>query len=255
MFYGVLILLFYIFLSKDEIKRKQLAAVTILAVTMHFVAGRYGWYNRYEIYILAFELTIILYLTLPLIIKKWFSTNKNNVMLFIVILLAGVISRDIGKPYIYDLFTIPTASNNIYEQQYQMHRFIADYYQKPVALNDLGYVSYQNSHYVLDLWGLGSQKALKARLNSDDPNWAQALIDETNVGLVMIYDNWFNKIPSEWLKVGELHLGKQRITPAKSYVTFYATNKESYSEILKKISAFSKTLPAGVTFKHEKTDS
>lgn len=253
--FGVLMLLFYVFWGKDEIKRKQLAVVTIFAVFLHFIAGRYGWYNRYEIYILAFELVVILYLFLPLISKDLFSSNKMNVNLFAAIAFAGGVAAVIGAPYIYALSSIPKASNNIYEQQYQMHRFVVDYYNKPVAVNDLGYVSYNNSNYVLDLWGLGSQKALRSRLNSDNANWKQDLIDEANVRLVMIYDDWFNDIPDEWIKIGELHLGKKKITPARSAVSFYSTDDDSYPEILRKIILFSKTLPAGVQFKFEKGNS
>lgn len=249
--FGVLVLLFYLFWVKDEVKRKQLAAVTIVAVFLHFIAGRYGWYNRYEIYILAFELVVILYLFLPLISKSLFSSNKLNFNLFTAIAFSTGVAIVVGGPYISALFSIPKASNNIYEQQYQMHRFVSDYYDKPVAVNDLGYVSYKNSNYVLDLWGLGSQKALRARLNPDNPNWKQDLIDETNVRLVMIYDDWFNNIPDEWIKIGELHLSKEKITPARSAVSFYAINQDAYPEILSKIILFSKTLPAKVEFKFE----
>lgn len=248
--FGVLMLLFYT-LRGNEIKRKQLATVSIFAVFLHLIAGRYGWYNRYEIYILAFELVVILYLFLPLINKDLFSSNKSNFNLFTAIAFAGGVAVIIGAPYIYALSSIPIASNNIYEQQYQMHRFVVDYYKKPVAVNDLGYVSYINSNYVLDLWGLGSQKALRSRLNSDNASWKQGLINEANVRLVMIYDDWFNDIPDKWIKIGELHLGKKRITPAQSKVSFYSTDKDSYSEILRTINVFSKTLPAGAQFKFE----
>jgi len=254
--FGVLMLLFYLFWSKKEIKRKQLAAVTIIAVFLHFIAGRYGWYNRYEIYILAFEIVVILYLFLPLFSKNLFRSNKSNLNLFNVISFAVVVTVVVGVPYIYALFSIPKASNNIYEQHYQMHKFVVNYYNKPVAVNDIGYVSYKNSNYVLDLWGLGSQKALKFRFHSHNANWKQNLIDEANVKLVMIYDDWFhNDIPDEWKKIGELHLGKKKITPARRAVSFYSTDNKSYPEILRKIILFSKTLPAGVQFKFEQSNS
>ncbi len=251
LFVGVLVLLFYVFWGKDDIKRKSLAVVTIFAVFLHFIAGRYGWYHRYEIYVLAFEVVVILYLFLPLITKDLFGSNKTNFNLFTAISFAGVVAVVVGAPYIHALFSIPIASNNIYEQQYQMHRFVVDYYKKPVAVNDLGYVSYKNSNYVLDLWGLGSQKALRSRINSGNANWMQDLIDEANVSLVMIYDDWFNNIPDEWIKIGELLLGKKRITPARSTVSFYSTNKDAYQEILSKMILFSKTLPSDVKFKFE----
>lgn len=248
--FGVLALLFFVFRG-NNIKSKQLGATTIVAVFLHFFAGSYGWYNRYEIYILAFELIVIVCLFLPLIDKGLIWLNKIGLNQLYAIAFAVGVTSIIAAPYIYGLYTIPKAANNIYEQQYQMHRFVVDYYKKPVAVNDLGYVSYQNSNYVLDLWGLGSQKALKSRLNSDNTNWKQDLIGKANVRLVMIYDSWFDDIPDEWIKVGELHLGKQRITPASYSVSFYAINQDAYSEIFKKIKLFSETLPTGVEFKFE----
>ena len=253
MFFGVLILLFYAFRGKSGSKRKQLAVVAVIAVFLHFIAGRYGWYNRYEIYILAFEFVVILYLFLPLISEGWLG--RSNLNLLVAITFACGAALVIGEPYVYALPTIPKASNNIYEQQYQMHRFVVDFYKKPAAVNDLGYVSYQNTNYVLDLWGLGSQKALRLRLNPDGTDWKQNLVDEANVGLVMIYAGWFKDIPDKWVKVGELHLGKQKITPARSAVSFYATDSDSYLELLREITLFSKTLPSGVQFKFEKVDS
>ncbi|RKX91526.1 MAG: hypothetical protein DRP84_11495 [Spirochaetes bacterium] len=252
--FGALMLLLYA-LWGNKIKRRQLATVTIFAVFLHFIAGSYGWFHRYEIYILAFELVVILYLFLPLISDRFFNSNKLTFNLLSAIAFASVVAVFIGGPYVISLFMIPVASNNIYEQQYQMHRFVVEYYKKPVAVNDLGYVSYKNSNYVLDLWGVGTPKALKARLNSDKANWMQVLTDKANVKLVMIYDEWFNDIPDKWIKIGELHLGKRKITPAHSSVAFYVTNKDSYPEILRKLVLFSKTLPVGVQFKFEKSDT
>lgn len=251
--FGVLMLLFYV-LWGSEIKRKQLATVTMLAVFLHFVAGRYGWFNRYEIYILSFELAVIVYLFFSLIGEELSISDRFKLNLFGAAVFAGGVAVVVGAPYIGDLRSIPLASNNIYEQQYQMHRFAVDFYKKPVAVNDLGYVSYKNSNYVLDLWGLGSQKALRSRLNPENANWKQDLIKEKNVKCAMVYDVWFD-IPDEWIKIGELHLGKEKITPAGSAVSFYSTDESSYQEVLEKITLFSKTLPAGVQFELEENNS
>lgn len=249
--FGCFVLMFYVGFSKSEIRKKQLAIVTILAVFMHLIAGRFGWYNRYEIYILAFELVVILYLFVPLISKVFTNIETVKFSLFSIIIFLSGVSLLIGSPYIFSLSSIPNASNNIYEQQYQMHRFVVDYYDDSVAVNDLGYVSYKNSNYVLDLWGLGSEKALKYRLRADNAHWKQELVDAEKVNLVMIYDAWFQNIPDKWIKIGKLHLGKKRITPARSSVSFYATNRESYPEILKKLNLFSKSLPVGVIFEFD----
>ena len=251
MSFGVLALMLYLFFSKDE-KRKQLAMVTILAVFMHFIAGRYGWYHRYEIYIWSFQLLVILYVFGPII--TIFIEKKSLNLLGIIaavnfpVVLAGI-------PYVFALFTLPIAANNIYEQQYQMHRFVVNYYDKPIAVNDLGYVSYKNNNYVLDLWGLASEKAFQYRKNSNSRDWLREICKESNIGLVMIYQGWFKHIPDEWTKVGVLHLGKRKITPAEGEVVFYATKQGSLADISRKLRLFIKTLPPGVKFNFQDNHS
>ena len=166
----------------------------------------------------------------------------------IIIVALGLI---VGNKYVYSLFTLPIAANNIYEQQYQMHRFVVDYYRKPVAINDLGYVSYKNNNYVLDLAGLGSAKVLNYTKNSDNALWMKTLSDNHHTKLAMIYPDWFKSIPNEWIRIGELRLGKARITPARDRVAFYATRQDAYGDIVRKLEDFIKTLPHGVVFAFE----
>lgn len=160
--------------------------------------------------------------------------------------LMALSSALLCAPYFVTLITNPIASNNIYEQQYQMHRFATEYYNKPLAVNDLGYVSYQNNNYVLDLWGLASMEALK--MNDGNAKWIANIIQKNNIKFAMIYDNWFKNRPNYWQKLGELRIGRMKVTPAEASVSFYAMDCESYTEIYPLIEAFSTTLPEGVVF-------
>lgn len=246
---GALLFIVFILYSKDKSKKK-LSFTSLIALLLHFVAGRYGWYNRYEIYIWSYTLLMNLYLWAP-VIKSVVGVNYYQFFKFTFI---GIIATIITCfPYLMNLLTIPIASNNIYEQQYQMHRFAVDYYNAPVAVNDLGYVAYKNENYVLDLWGLASYEALKYR-ESDKKDWMKELSEKRDVGLIMIYDNWFKKIPNEWIKVGELSLGKKRITASQSVVSFYAADEKAYNQIIEKLPPFVHTLPSGTSFKYEKRE-
>ena len=71
----------------------------------------------------------------------------------------------------------------------------------------------------------------------------------------MIYDEWFEEIPKNWCKIGELQIGKKVVTPAQSSVSFYALNKNVYEEITELVYQFRKTLPNGVTFKINNNNS
>ena len=142
----------------------KIAALCVaLAGVLHLVAGAYGWVNRYEIYILA-ALIWCFGGVLGMMMKRTGIAPEPASGWALLPLLPTL-----GFPYFMGLATLPLASNNIYEQQYQMHRFAVDFWGKPVAVNDLGYVSYRNPNYVLDLWGLASPQALKARMANEAP--------------------------------------------------------------------------------------
>ena len=64
----------------------------------------------------------------------------------------------------------------------------------------------------------------------------------------MIYERWFRNIPDHWQKIGELHLGKRRVTPADSVVSFYATDQDTFRQVRNLIKEFQHTLPRGVEF-------
>lgn len=244
---GGLGLLCYVLFFNQKPKKHLLAVTTLFALVIHLLVGHYGWYNRYEVYIWSFSLLIFFYLLGSPITKLLEGDDKHSNLIKVIIVAIGF--AIVTSPrYISDLFSLPIAANNIYEQQYQMHRFAVHYHKKPVAVNDLGYVSYKNDNYVLDLWGLTSKEALVHRKSNRGPEWMNELAKSRDVELAMIYEPWFNNLPDDWIKIGDLHLGKRRITPASGTVSFYAMNQNAYIEIVAKLQAFIKTLPPRVEF-------
>jgi hypothetical protein len=221
-------------------KMRVAAAGLAFAGILHACFGAYGWYHRYECYVYGALLLGICQFFGENWSKlgKWTSANTAGFALFGLVL---------SFPYTSSLFTLPVAANNIYEQQYQMHRFATEWWKKPLAVNDLGWVTYGNDQYVLDLWGLGSYEALSARKSNADPVWMKDLAAKHEVGLVMVYENWVPGRTLGWVKVGELHLSRRRITPADSVVAFFATSEACALEIEQELVEFRKSLPPGVS--------
>ena len=127
---------------------RSAAAGLAAAGILHAMFGSYGWYHRYECYIFAALLYGICMLSGEALVRtsgRWSNASTTALGLF------GVV---ISFPYLASLLTIPVAANNIYEQQFQMHRFATGWWKKPIAVNDLGWVAFRNDAYVLDLWGL-----------------------------------------------------------------------------------------------------
>jgi hypothetical protein len=198
------------------------AAVVAGAMAAHMLLGERGWFFRYEIYAVALGAAGAVII--------WHRAIRALLMLEkpLVILVACLALFEIDQNYAAATFYTPLGSRNIYEQQYQMHRFVLDYYRAPVAVNDLGLSSYRNPNYVLDLWGLGSEPARQARLTTHEADWMDRLVQVHHVGLAMIYEEWFeHDIPANWQKLAVLDTSHSAVTAGEDQVAFYATSPQA----------------------------
>jgi len=173
-------------------------------------------------------------------IMKLFASSK--VVFISIVVLAEIM---FCPPYNMVIVTTPHASNNIYEQHYQLRKFVAEFYKKPVAVNDVGYISYNNDTYIFDLWGLTSSEVRKTRKqNTQDGEWMQKLSQQHSAELAIIYDAWFPHRPLGWKKIAEMTLTRTPITAGSPIVSFYAMNTETYRTTLPQLIEFEKTLPS-----------
>lgn len=212
---------------------KRIVLLAALAVgLLHFAGGRFGWFYRYELYAVAFIAIVCMWAAFELAPHAW------PVPLLALACLAGYYANAIVKT--------PGAAHNIYEQQFQMHRFVAAHYDKSFAVNDLGWVSYglDANTYVLDLWGLASNEAV--RQYPKTAVWLDDVTSRHRTGLAMIYPDWFEAIPENWTRVGELRLSGKRVTASQDRVVFFATAAGNAGEIRAKLEAFKLELPPGV---------
>lgn len=225
-------------------KERLLAGCVGASIVMHILVGQFGWYFRYEVYIWVAAVLTVIYLSEA----RWVRALEGMPSGTMAVIGVGVVGV-LCLPYLNCLRTIPVASNNIYQQQYQMHRFATEYYRAPVAVNDLGWVSFRNDQYVLDLAGLASAEALARRTVEKGSAWMDDLSRRHDVRLAMIYDNSFHGIPPGWTCLGRLYLGREQITPAGNVVTFYALDDEVAVRARVLVDRFRASLPAGVTLK------
>ena len=217
---------------------RGLAFVLATALALQFMFGKFGAYFRYEVALLAATLVALVHLYRAFLARAF----ARGAALAPQLALVGVLGA-VSIGYLFALVTTPLAANNIYDQQYQMHRFLTGYYHGPVAVNDLGWTALHNSSYVLDFGGLASQEALQARMHQHNADWMRRLCQEHGVRLAMIYDGWFPEHPAEWIHVGSLRLSRFRITPAFPQVEFYATEPATAAAVRSELETFGKSLP------------
>jgi len=143
---------------------------------------------------------------------------------------------------------VPGATANIYEQQYQMGRFLREYYPgAPVALNDIGAPTYLADVRALDLVGLASINVAKLRRAGV---YSAATIDDlvrdSDVRVAIVYDQWFPRsLPPAWLRAGSWTI-RHPVVVGSDTVTFYATRRQEYPSLVAHLRDFESTLPPTV---------
>jgi hypothetical protein len=219
------------------------AGFALLAVAAHYLGGRFGWLDRYEIYITATMAAALGYVWRRPLGRVLGAGGWRYAAL-----LAAVPA--VGWTYLWTTAITPVASNEIYRQQYQMHRFATNYLKAPVAINDLGLVAYRNPNYVLDLWGLGREEI--RRTMRDPTARARAIAattDRYGVGAAMLYENWFRDVlPPAWRPVARFGLGRPPLAVDTATVTVFATVPGDADRLRALFASFAQTLPPGVVF-------
>jgi len=220
-----------------------MALLLVCLIAAHAAAGQFGWLDRYEDYALLGTASIGICLMRETI-RKALSNKKERLLLCCGTAVALAV---FCSPYIGATWEVPLAANNIYEQQFQMHKFVNDFYRAPVAVNDLGLVGYHNPNFVLDMGGLASEQARILRSGDADADAYQAFVGRNGVHLVIIYDEWFeDRIPASWVKVASMDLSRERVSSAESEVQFYATDAPTVDKVRPELQSFSRSLPPGV---------
>ncbi|MGL4280842.1 MAG: hypothetical protein ACRCS0_10785 [Albidovulum sp.] len=212
---------------------------TAPAALAHLLVGQIGWLHRYEPYIVISLFAAILLA----------SSALKAGALRIVEGVAALAVLGGGMVYLPSMWTrYVWNARAIHLQQAQMARFAVGYLKAPVAVNDLGRVSWTNPNYVLDLWGLGSDEARKIRLEGPPPpdGWAEPLVEKHGVKAAMIYDSWFKSAVGEnWVKVAQLTMLPPKAALGSDTVTFYATDPGFAAEMRGELERFAPSLPDG----------
>ncbi|MDF2766153.1 MAG: putative rane protein of unknown function [Rhodospirillales bacterium] len=217
-----------------------LAGATALHLCFGLTRTSFG---RYEAYILILDLAFLAMLAAPRLADL--AKARGSALALIA---AGLLLTPLWPTALARLATVPLAADNIASQQREMRRFATEFWGGPVAVNDLGWVSYRNDAYVLDLWGLGYEEARRRRI-SGERGWAEELLRRRDVALMMVYDGWLGReVPPGWVPMGRLVLTRKRMSPAEAEVGFYA-RPDRAQELADAVRRFAAGLPEGATFR------
>lgn len=213
---------------------RPVAALGLAVLAAHLLVGRYGWFGRYEVYATAVMLAVALRALRRATPRPWHPAALTLALALL------------GAPYLATIAQTPGAARAVWQQHAQMHRFSAQFYPRPVAVNDLGYVAWDNPANVLDLWGLGSETARRVIQQQGRSVETLRALTGDRAAYAMIYDVAFaGAVPPEWCRVARLHTS--RGVAASDEVSFYLIDRGDEAAIRGALAAFAPGLPPGAT--------
>lgn len=167
------------------------ATAFAVAGVLHVTFASVGWYERYQAYLLALGLYLVLAVVSEVVVPRWREATLGCLAIALVVL---------SGPRVGLLTNSPLASSNTYRQQYQLGRFMDRYYDgEPIAVQDLGYVAQRHDGPVLDFNGLGSHEVLDLLRDGDfDKQAMRDLVRRHRVEAIALYANaYLFRLPDE----------------------------------------------------------
>jgi hypothetical protein len=216
------------------------AIVVAVTAALHSALASYGWYDRYQGYLIALALWFVLRAAGELVP----ADQRSRAVL--VLGLAALVLCPVKAQLLLD---VPLAADNTYRQRYQAGEFLAQYYDgTAIATGELGYITLAHDGPIVDLLGLGNYEALQARRNgTDSPEFWAELTDRYGVEAAAVYPSTlFFRTPADWVLAGEWTLGQRNVTAFEENFQFWATSPDGVAGLREKLLDYESQLPEGV---------
>lgn len=238
--------------TDSKINANYLIILFLGTCILHSIFARFGWLFRYEAYLIAFFIFVILVGINELLKYRDKIKYLNYILiggLFIAVLPLGI-------KFIISMNKITIASKNIYEQPFQTARFIHEFYNNKnnyaIGLNDIGAVNYYNNINCIDLAGLGNLDMARLEVeNKLNSKTISELIRKNDIKILIINEKAFKQfggIPSELIRVAEWHIPDNYIC-YDSVLNFLAKDTTEAILLKKNLEKFMPMLPADVKVK------
>lgn len=242
-------------------ERRQLMMALFLAVTgLHMQFAGVGYFYRYEAYLVALGLLVVAPAALDYVpqgapkprsgVRKRAGAGRSARQRYAALIaLALTPGLSLGLRGWVAMTLTPWATSNIYEQQMQMGLFLKQFYAgTPVAINDIGAVSYLSDNLpYLDVWGLGSMEVARLKLSRRDTiGPLYDLARAKGVKAAILYERAMAGVrPAQWIEVGRWRI-RNNIVAANDTVMIYAVDPREEQNLIAHLKAFAPALPASV---------
>ena len=236
---------------QDFIKSNFMALVVVFGVLFHSTFAAFGWMFRYEAYLIALSMLALS----PFFDSISFTPLKEvlrwqNLAIFLLI----PVSFFMHQKFKHSQYVLDRASINIYEQHYQVGKFLNQYYNDAkVVVGDIGAFTYYSDIKILDLFGLGSIEIAELKRSGQFSDYRKQqrffrnYTHDHGFKLGIIYDKWVH-LPAKFVKVGEWKIQDNRVAGG-DVVKFFAVGKENQDQLRADLEEFNKVINKNVEVK------
>ncbi len=212
--------------------KRMLVLVVLSTGVAHLVLGKFGWWGRYHMYIMAVQLITILYVA-----RSFFA--RQVVLATLLVGLSGLAS-------LWYSVQVPAAAGQIYRNHGLLQSFITDHWKDDVAAYDVGYISWRNPHEVFDLFGLASERVRRVIRSPFAAQVIPQWLEKKGIALVMAQSEFADYYwRPHWTRVAELQLDGRRLTTT-TRSQFFLLDPSRGPELREKLEEFAKELPDNV---------
>ena len=231
-----------------------LLCLTLAGTLAHLQFAALGWFYRYEAYLVASGCVVVAIGLVDLLparhARAW---RQPTAWPYLVAwaLTAGLFLLPFWQRTVESCSTLVPGCRNIYEQQYQMARFLRRYYQgEGVAANDIGNIAFYADTRLCDLAGLVNQEVMRRlRARTYDQEAVRGLLARYDVQVIVVYDTWAGiyggQLPEWGEPIGRWTIPDNRVCASQT-VSFYSPRPDLAPRLTRALQEFAASLPADV---------
>ena len=205
---------------------------------------------RYEAYLVGCSLPVLGVLAARYGAGLLMAHGRSQRGVFILLLLLLLFPLLPRAKKGFDI--IQQACINIYEQQYQMGRFLQKYYcHEHAASGDIGAIAYFTAGNILDLEGLANNEVLRSRRSGYwGPRFLDWMCRKDSVKLAIVFDRSYSPLlRNQWKKVASWQIPNNVICYS-DIVSFYAVDSTLAPGLKANLQAYQSVLPREVMVKY-----
>lgn len=245
-----LILLMLIRFKMINTESKLLLCILFCASFIHLCTTGFAHFPRYEAYLIGLSTIILGSLFYKLLKSIFVGTNilqKGLIYCLFVLLITPLFLR--SKTAFGE---VQQACINIYQQQFQMGRFLHNYYFNGItACGDIGAISFLTAGYNIDIVGLANVEVAKSKIEKYySPDFLDWFTKKENVSVAVVYDVFtYPSLVKRWQKIATWKI-QNNVACGDDIVSFYAVEPSAAETLKKNLVTYQPVLPISVEVKY-----